>query len=174
MTHLTDVMHSLPQDQWGSSNEVAGAYLKCPKVKGIITHLGFKMHLSESSYSDIMQNAYLILARNLWKLDCPENVYSYLYEIIRLSIYSIRSNSKRTEELRTEKEEGDEEKAIKPLADSERGSHSDHANDVIAQVDLENAKVRFSEKLKNYLWPDDIIRDPTLYQRLGRPRKDPV
>lgn len=169
---LSKTLLTIPQSEWATSNKVARAYLHCSRVRRILKHHGFKMRLAESQYSDITQNAWVVLSRGLPTLDKAENVYSYLFEIIRLCICSIQANGNRTEVLRTEEEEGDEEQAIKPLANFERGSHDDHANHVITAVDRETAQARFTEKLKTYDWPNDIIRDASEYKRVGRPRKE--
>lgn len=169
---LAVTLASIPQCEWATSNKVARAYLECSKVRRILKHHGFKMRLPESQYSDIMQNAWVVLARGLPNLDRPENVYSYLYEIIRLCICSIQANTNRTEILRTDEEEGDEEQAIKPLANFDRGSHEDHSSQVITEIDREYAQARFVAKLQTYDWPDDIIRNASEYRRVGRPRKE--
>jgi hypothetical protein len=171
---LQEALETVSRDKWATSNIVAKAYLECPKVKGILLHLGFKARLPTSLYPDVMQQAWIICARDLPDLDEPEHVYTWLYRTLQLTIYSMQTNVHRTEHLRTDEEARDEEQAIKPLAalaDHDRGTHPDHSAQVISEVDLLAAQSRFATKLSTYDWPSDIIRDVSLYGRIGRPRK---
>lgn len=168
---LRTALENVPREHWGESGTVARAYLECPKLQGILKHLGFKMRVPESLYADIMQNAWFILARQFPTLDEPKNVYSFLYAVLHKTIQSQQASSHRTEHLRTEEEENEEELAVKPMADFDHGMQPDHAVQVINDVDLAKAQKRFSEKLAKYEWPIDIIKDEKLYGRVGRPRK---
>jgi hypothetical protein len=172
--HLASVMMFVPREEWASSNKVARAFLECTRVKGIIKHHGYQLKLQESQYQDLKQNAWMVLADRLPLLDSAENVYTYLYAIIRNSIFTIKNKNKdhKTEALQTEEEEADEEQHIKPIAEFDSGTLADHSDAVIKEIDRERAEINFKKKLWAYTWPSDIIRDPALYKRIGRPRKE--
>jgi len=170
---LRDALINTPRERWGDSNEVAAAFLNCPRVKGILKHLGHKFRLPQSSYADIMQNTWIVLVPKIQILDQESNIYSYLYKFIENTIRSELASNSKTEHLRDEEEENSEEQHINPLGYTDNVIN-DHAENVIASLDTERARAAFSKKLAKYAWPTDIIRDPKSYGRIGRPRKEDI
>lgn len=171
---IETALREVSRDEWPTSPKVSTALLKCPRLRGMVETRMKSRGVSVSYQDDIVSEVARVMQMKMMaQLDAVESVYFVVYRVIQLvtSNYGKKSvNTVHSEEVSLAsfmKEGDDDETAVLERLTSD-SALDDDAKRAERQIDLDNAKRRFAEKLAKVGWPEEIKRERT---RLGRPPK---
>jgi len=184
---LGEALTKVPRSKWTTSNQVAKAFLACPRLHYINRILCFRGGIDESRHEDVLQNAWLAIMSpdesgdpKILSLDeNKDSIYSYMWMFIFYSVRSMRHKDRDDEDRHSlsgncgEDMDGDPEAGEKYVShfDIEYGTSPNIDDEIIGIVDRERATKNWLDKLASKGWPAHIPRDASHFIRLGRPRK---
>lgn len=182
---LGEVLERLPRSQWLISNEVAKAFLTCPRLHYINSILCSREGVDESRHEDVLRDAWLTIIApdetgtpKIFGLNqSKDSIYSYMWMFI---FYSVRSMQSRN---RVNDHRHDLSGSVDSVTNSESSekyiSHLKIDNgttpkideEVVGKISREKPNQNWKARLSTKSWLSLYPRDTTHYIRLGRPCK---
>ena len=170
-------LEEIPRSEWSSHPDIYKEMQSCTRLNGIIRIHIMKGGVLMQCFEDISSEVMAILQmKMLDKLDYPKSFYWVAFRVSQLVVSSYRKRDFNTffsNEVSFDApigldKEGEDSEGFAAILTNETALE-DFSDDVIHQVDLDNAKTNLANKLKILGWPSDI---PKEHKRIGRPKKN--
>lgn len=179
MSDLIEALKITPQQQWGSSEAVARAFLDDVRVTKIVVSIISKNNSNELIIpAEIKQTVFQrLIEKSLFdKVDNVDGFYSYMYRICELCIlnalddfFKQTAGATSLDALLEERDTNDWGPKTEEGYEDDEDYISDEAAATQQQANL-SATERLERKIQRLGWSSDIPRSTDEYQQVGRPR----